>query len=261
MSGNIDRNNFYKFTEGHFAPCPIPDREPDYHSQTSSYWYTDEGVIRQSDHWGSGIASCSWTLGEKPLAPCYRNKDLGQRSGFIPWDGFRDPERTVKVTHQFGALDYDKLGALPIESGRDDFGAFDIFAIKREWFIEDATHFTFAGRTLEAPHRDRCFISALGDAYKDPQAQAISIAWNEYRLDAKANGVRQPDLNVWLENQVANPSYGPLARSLSVNRGRTDCGEASYNLASIAKSCRSASDKLASGQDRNTSTVRDADSR
>lgn len=151
MSGNIDRNNFYKFTEGHFAPCPIPDREPDYHSQTSSYWYTDEGVIRQSDHWGSGIASCSWTLGEEPLAPCYRNKDLGQRSGFIPWDGFRDPERTVKVTHQFGALDYDKLGALPIESERDDFGAFDIFAIKREWFIEDATHFTFAGRTLEAP--------------------------------------------------------------------------------------------------------------
>ena len=151
MGTDINRDNFYKFTDGHFTPCAIPDRAPDYRSADSSYWYSDEGVVRQSDHWGRGIASCTWTLGDEPLAPCYRNKGLGQRSGFIPWGDFRDPERTVKVSHQFGALDYDKLGALPIESGRDDFGDFDVFAIKREWFIDDAAHFTFAGRTLEAP--------------------------------------------------------------------------------------------------------------
>lgn len=248
------RGNFYKFTDGHFTPCAIPDRAPDYRSADSSYWYSDEGVVRQSDHWGRGIASCTWTLGDEPSAPCYRNKGLGQRSGFIPWGDFREPERTVKVSHQFGALDYDKLGALPIESGRDDFGDFDVFAIKREWFIDDAAHFTFAGRTLEAPHRDRCFTSAIGDAYKDPQAQAISIAWNEYRLDAKANGVRLPDLDAWLDAQTKDPAYGSLARSLLADRtepseeetGRKDLG---CDLDMEARDARDASGSLAQGRD------------
>lgn len=254
MGTDINRDNFYKFTDGHFTPCAIPDRAPDYRSADSSYWYSDEGVVRQSDHWGKGIASCTWTLGDEPSAPCYRNKGLGQRSGFIPWGDFRDPERTVKVSHQFGALDYDKLGALPIESGRDDFGDFDVFAIKREWFIDDAAHFTFAGRTLEAPHRDRCFTSAIGDAYKDPQAQAISIAWNEYRLDAKANGVRLPDLDAWLDAQTKDPAYGSLARSLLADRtepseeetGREDLG---CDLDMEARDARDASGSLAQGRD------------
>jgi hypothetical protein len=28
----------------------------------SRYWYNDEGVVRESDHWGYGIASCTWKL-------------------------------------------------------------------------------------------------------------------------------------------------------------------------------------------------------
>lgn len=263
MSENIGRDNFYKFTDGHFTPCPVPDREPDYHSKSSSYWFSKEGVIRQSDHWGRGIAACTWTLGEEPEAPCFKNKGLGQRCGFISWNDFHDPDRTVKVTHQFGTLDYDKLGVLPIENGHDDFGDFDVFPIKREWFIEDASHFTFAGRTLQASFQGQSFISALGDAYKDPQAQAISLAWNDCRLDAKANGEKQPDLDAWLKDQAGNPAYGSLARSLSESPKRTDDDKyaGKYTLSSVAKSCRSASDRLASEPAMDVSVAKDVDLR
>lgn len=40
-----------------------PDREPDFVSASGSrYWLDADGVIRQSDHWGPGIASCDWHL-------------------------------------------------------------------------------------------------------------------------------------------------------------------------------------------------------
>ncbi len=66
-----------------------PRREPDYVSmnyhdfrhggkvkKSSEYWYSSDGVIRGSDHWGSDVASCSWYL----LGQSYKN--YGVKSGY-----------------------------------------------------------------------------------------------------------------------------------------------------------------------------------
>lgn len=58
-----NKDNFYINSEANFEFCEKPNREPDYISASGSeYWYTEEGVFRNSDHWGNGIASCDWQL-------------------------------------------------------------------------------------------------------------------------------------------------------------------------------------------------------
>ena len=60
----IDARNFFDRTRADFVSVPgHPARPADYVSGSGSrYWYHDEGVIRESDHWGHGIASCTWKL-------------------------------------------------------------------------------------------------------------------------------------------------------------------------------------------------------
>lgn len=68
QKGVANENNFYINTMANFAEVEKPGREPDYISYnrnfeiSSMYWYTKEGVIRGSDHWGKGVASCDWFL-------------------------------------------------------------------------------------------------------------------------------------------------------------------------------------------------------
>ncbi len=68
QSGEADKNNFFINTMAEFEKTERPNREPDYVSKdrnghiSSRYWYTDDGVIRGSNHWGNGVASCDWLL-------------------------------------------------------------------------------------------------------------------------------------------------------------------------------------------------------
>ena len=63
----IDKTNFHLSTYGRFVVVDAPSRKADYISYTpwgeisSIYHYTNEGVIRTSNHWG-GVASCQWNL-------------------------------------------------------------------------------------------------------------------------------------------------------------------------------------------------------
>lgn len=71
-----NRNNFFNNSIGFWTLRKTrPKRNPDYISwdihgmwngksvkKSSEYWYTSDGVIRGSDHWGVGIASCSWFI-------------------------------------------------------------------------------------------------------------------------------------------------------------------------------------------------------
>ena len=60
-----DENNFFKATSAVFDICAKPERTPDYVSECGSeYWYADGKVIRNSDHWGYGVASCNWWIRE-----------------------------------------------------------------------------------------------------------------------------------------------------------------------------------------------------
>jgi len=46
---------------------------------SSSYWITDLGLYRLSDHWGSYINTCSWYID-------YKVSDKGNKLGFVSWD-------------------------------------------------------------------------------------------------------------------------------------------------------------------------------
>lgn len=68
QDGQASNENFFINTMAEFEKTERPNREPDYVSKdrnghiSSRYWYTDEGVIRGSNHWGNGVASCDWLL-------------------------------------------------------------------------------------------------------------------------------------------------------------------------------------------------------
>jgi hypothetical protein len=63
----IDKSNFHLSTYGRFEIIETPNRPADYISYTtwgeisSIYHYTENGVIRTSNHWGA-VASCQWNL-------------------------------------------------------------------------------------------------------------------------------------------------------------------------------------------------------
>ena len=58
----ITKDNFHVETFGVFTRCKTPTREPDFKSIFSRYWYDDNILIRQSDHWCHKIRSCAWVL-------------------------------------------------------------------------------------------------------------------------------------------------------------------------------------------------------
>ena len=104
------RDDFFLATHADFERCERPTRKPDYESPGGSkYWYTNEGVIRESDHWGAHVASCSWYLdgraygyqmhlarfevrnGKRRLVYLDGydgSPEFDKLCGFCPWDGF-----------------------------------------------------------------------------------------------------------------------------------------------------------------------------
>jgi hypothetical protein len=80
--------NFHDASTADFRPCETPDRPADFVSGSGSrYWNTPSGVIRESDHWMSGIRSCNWFLG----GASYRGPE---RAGFCRYeDFFSHPEQ------------------------------------------------------------------------------------------------------------------------------------------------------------------------
>ena len=74
--------NFFLATAANFKSCKTPTTPPDFVSESGSeYWYTQDGVYRQSNHWGGKIATCSWFIdGESSHSII---------TGFCAWDAFR----------------------------------------------------------------------------------------------------------------------------------------------------------------------------
>lgn len=108
LKESYDSNNFFIDTYAIFKCCNTPSREPDYVSvnkkgytqSDSAYWYTKEGVYRESNHWSEmyvgdyryeclgdkidcgNIASCWWVL------ECNENNKYNN-CGFCPWEDFQ----------------------------------------------------------------------------------------------------------------------------------------------------------------------------
>lgn len=86
-------SNFFENSVGFWLlKKSAPKREPDYTSKnkrtgkvSSRYWYTKEGVYRESDHWGAEVASCSWFISGRSYSKT--GVKLGKKEvAFISWD-------------------------------------------------------------------------------------------------------------------------------------------------------------------------------
>lgn len=93
QDGTANKDNFYYNTIAEFNPVSRrPKNKPDFVSRnrdgkvSSEYWYTEDGVIRGSDHWGADVSSCDWYIGGKygQSARVKRNKQYG----FAKWSDF-----------------------------------------------------------------------------------------------------------------------------------------------------------------------------
>lgn len=81
-AGHVDSSNFHECTLCDFTEVTDVNFKADFVSSSgSAYMYTEEGVYRQSDHWGYGIATCSWILDG--------NVQRGLKVGFAKWSDFK----------------------------------------------------------------------------------------------------------------------------------------------------------------------------
>lgn len=86
---NFHKNTFCIFNEASLAE--IGTRKPDYKSKSgSSYYFTETGVFRLSNHWGRA-ANCKWRLQSE--------SKTGNRTklGFAPWTAFHRDNETEKL--------------------------------------------------------------------------------------------------------------------------------------------------------------------
>jgi len=89
----INKDNFHLQTAGVFSKCEEITTTPDYVSfdrrgrVSSKYWYTSEGVVRASNHWGY-VASCNWVLKgvSKEYNECEVYNDV--KFGFCSFENF-----------------------------------------------------------------------------------------------------------------------------------------------------------------------------
>lgn len=103
QEGTANKDNFMWNTAAVFQKQPKrPRRKPDYVSKTrdgkvsSEYWYTEEGVIRGSSHWGIDIASCDWGI-SSVKGSAYEITRTSKLYGFAKWSDFTQKTESVRV--------------------------------------------------------------------------------------------------------------------------------------------------------------------
>ena len=108
-----NENNFFAETVAVFDICDKPEGDPDFVSGSgSAYWYVNGGVIRCSDHWGYGIASCKWWL-----------RDLNMR--------YAESVEMIDLLDAYGTLDVCAFCKFEDFRNRDEFEV-EFSARKRE---------------------------------------------------------------------------------------------------------------------------------
>lgn len=97
-----NQKNFFKNTLATFTGITeeqydATNNDPNFVSDSgSAYWYTDEGVIRYSNHWGY-VASCIWSPDADLSAVIswqQENESISKEDegvyGFCSWSGFQE---------------------------------------------------------------------------------------------------------------------------------------------------------------------------
>jgi len=103
-----NEENFFMNSIGYWQSVPKrPRGEPSHVSynrrtgkKSSEYWYTAEGVIRGSDHWGADVASCSWFIEGRRYGR--DGVTVGRREyAFISWEDLK-PKGLISFNRQTG---------------------------------------------------------------------------------------------------------------------------------------------------------------
>ena len=104
QDGVADETNYYDYTLVIYQQCEKPDGEADYTSLSGSrYWYTKDGVIRGSNHWGNGVDKCDWALKMYDGKTVYGINafDLrcfkDEKFGFAKWTDFVHKARLLDI--------------------------------------------------------------------------------------------------------------------------------------------------------------------
>ncbi|MBQ6447085.1 MAG: phage portal protein [Bacillus sp. (in: Bacteria)] len=139
QKGTANQDNFYINTVAEFDDVDSrPKGKPDYVSYTktgkisSEYWYTEDGVIRGSNHWGKDVASCDWYLKSQDGTTEGLEKFGKQKYGKMKWSDFmqktdmitkKEDGKTKGILTNFeNTLGKDAYGHLIIKGFNDDGG-------------------------------------------------------------------------------------------------------------------------------------------
>lgn len=95
MPKTYNKSNFHNHTFCIFTEVPldtVSDNKPNYKSKSgSSYYFTETGVYRLSNHWGRA-ANCKWRLKNT-----HNSKNQQIRLGFALWTEFQIDNDTEKL--------------------------------------------------------------------------------------------------------------------------------------------------------------------
>ena len=104
QQGEASSLNFFDYTIVKFTETEKPDREPDFVSGSGScYWYSPEGVVRGSNHWGNGVANCDWALKLKNGRTIYGITSRSTKNfredkfAYAPWKDFILKSRIFEI--------------------------------------------------------------------------------------------------------------------------------------------------------------------
>ena len=104
QDGIASKRNFFENTLVIYDEVKKPKGKPDFDSDSGSrYWYFKDGVIRQSDHWGNGVANCDWAYrnskGKITYGTSYKSCKSFKKPiyGFARWDAFLFKARLIEI--------------------------------------------------------------------------------------------------------------------------------------------------------------------
>ena len=147
----INKDNYFKNTFIDWKITKAPDRQPDYKSDSGSeYWYTDKGVYRRSNHWGT-VATCTWLLDGKSYKSVNRQSE----------------NKTEKIISDISGKTISDIG--------EKYGDKDVFAndgknISWQYTLTGYSDFADIKKHYDMPFNDRVIKDIL-DTVKDVERQ------------------------------------------------------------------------------------------
>lgn len=104
QEGIASEKNFFENTLVMYEEVKKPKGDPDFESDSGSrYWYSKQGVIRGSDHWGAGVANCDWAYKKKNGSIIYglsykSPRKLKERVyGFAKWEDYLFKAQLIEI--------------------------------------------------------------------------------------------------------------------------------------------------------------------